>query len=128
MQIPEERIPWEPPKMFQSRRSRSVPPQPKPKTIESETETQVQHDKKIDTKPEKIKSAPQRAKSCKPKVKRPKSKKLISEPTTQSIILSRGDLRLAVNFPVDTLVKLKDGPAEKFILRSDCQCKAIQAY
>lgn len=45
-------------------------------------------------------------------------------PSPQSIILNRGSLVLAVNFPSDTFVKLKDGCSEKLIIRGECQCKS----
>lgn len=43
----------------------------------------------------------------------------------QSITLSRGCLKLAVNFPSDTMVKLQDGNNEKLLLGGDCFCRTM---
>lgn len=45
----------------------------------------------------------------------------------KSIILTRDDIKLAVSFPSDTLVKLKDGYTEKVLIAGSCHCKAIKS-
>lgn len=102
------------------KRSQSLPPKVLPDEFiyQEKLKTQTSCKKIV-----KAKSAPQRSKSSSRSI----SRKMPQE-STQSIVLSRGNLNLCVNFPSDTLVTLKDGHAEKFILRGECQCKAIRSF
>ncbi|GLV38810.1 uncharacterized protein CBL_05809 [Carabus blaptoides fortunei] len=119
MKIPEERIPWEPPKSQVSRRrSLSLPPTRK---------VQIQTPPKEDKPPRKL--SPKPAAEIKSSVaQRRTTRKIYPESSSaQSIILTRGDLHLAVNFPPDTMVTLKEGSTERFLIPGPCQCKAIRS-
>ncbi|XP_063932071.1 uncharacterized protein LOC135144056 [Zophobas morio] len=108
VKIPEERIPWEPEKPTISRfRSKSVPP-PKPVVV---AERKVPRSALAIAEP--------------PKKKKVEPKFSAKEP--QSIILSRGCLKLSVNFPSDTLVKLNEGHQEKVLIDNVCHCKSVTA-
>ncbi|XP_076267424.1 uncharacterized protein LOC143200705 [Rhynchophorus ferrugineus] len=110
IELIEERMPWEPIKkpMY---RSRSVPPR--------FSRSQM---------PTKLKSAPARADPVINKSKTEQNVKKIvqikKEASSKSfqnphrISLSRGSLKLSLNFPIDTLVKLN----EKLILNNVCHC------
>ncbi|XP_044266112.1 uncharacterized protein LOC123012333 isoform X2 [Tribolium madens] len=101
--IPEERVPWEPQKGSVGRtRSKSVPPR--------QTEF-------VPGVPRVSKSAPKPGKVA------PKMKFSAKEP--QCIILSRGCLKLSVNFPSDTLVKLQEGTQEKVLVHGACNCRNV---
>jgi 3-mercaptopyruvate sulfurtransferase SseA len=55
--------------------------------------------------------------------KRNASKFSAKEP--QSIVLRRGCLKLSVNFPSDTLVKLQEGNQERVLVQNTCNCKNV---
>ncbi|XP_039279795.1 uncharacterized protein LOC111060105 isoform X5 [Nilaparvata lugens] len=63
------------------------------------------------------------------KSSRPKSEKYTEKNLpnieTQSIVLSRGALHLAVNFPTHTTVILKDGSRQKVLQSEYCHCAAM---
>lgn len=98
-------MPWEPEKRPVSRgRSKSVPA----KKAEVQEIPRVSKSAKV---------APKSAKVA------PKSTLSAKEP--QSIILSRGCLKLSVNFPSDTFVKLQDGTQEKVLAHGVCNCRNV---
>lgn len=41
----------------------------------------------------------------------------------QSITISKGGLKLAVNFPSDATVKFQNGHTEQFLMNKMCSCK-----
>ncbi|KAF2881357.1 hypothetical protein ILUMI_24800 [Ignelater luminosus] len=126
--IPEERVPWEPEKQPVGRvRSKSVPAISVQK-ITLPTVKEVSNSSP--TTPDEVKyyrkPSVERGRSGKTlhkKVNLEKAAKDIKSP--QSIILSRGSLVLAVNFPSDTYVKFQEGSSEKLLMRGLCQCKNI---
>lgn len=127
MQIPEERVPWEPEKLPVGRvRSKSVPAistqkvmLPSVKEVSISSPTTPDEVKQRKPSVERGRSG----KTLRKKVNVEKADKDIKSP--QSIILSRGSLVLAVNFPSDTYVKFQEGSSEKLLMRGLCQCKNI---
>ncbi|EFA03364.1 hypothetical protein TcasGA2_TC013349 [Tribolium castaneum] len=102
IKIPEERVPWEPQKGPVGRtRSKSVPPR------RTEFVREVPRVSKSAPKPGKV--APMKFSAKEP----------------QSIILRRGCLKLSVNFPSDTLVKLQKGTQEKVLVHGACNCRNV---
>ncbi|CAH0557142.1 unnamed protein product [Brassicogethes aeneus] len=107
IEIPEDRIPWESEKNpIGRRRSKSVPA------------------KKINL-PE-IKEEPQK----RPKTTSHKCLKINNKigdfnDNLQSLVITRGCLKLCVNFPSDTTVKFKQGNSERVLHGGWCCCKAL---
>lgn len=120
-QIPEDRVPWEPqkPPAFR-KRSKSLPVYKSAATILPT----------IEEKTEKSNSAKNERVKCDAGASRHKQKnahinKELVFKVPQSITISRGSLRLAVNFPSDATVKVKTGRTEKQITQGLCNCKSI---
>lgn len=106
LQVPQERVPWEPDKTVIARgRSRSVPVR-KLEATHEKTKTPKSAPKKIDY--------------------RTVNRSVLGR-ATQSITLSRGCLKLSVNFPSDTFVKMQEGLHEKTLLQNVCNCKNLNA-
>ncbi|XP_074029875.1 LOW QUALITY PROTEIN: uncharacterized protein [Leptinotarsa decemlineata] len=116
IKIPEERIPWEPEKIPVNRfRSKSVPvrkPQPLPIIKE-----------KSESKPSSSKERNRERKEKAPKLKNEDAFDQFRIKEPQRIVLSRGCLKLSVNFPSDTIVTFQEGNVEKFLMRGVCHCK-----
>lgn len=101
--IPEERVPWEPLKSLPSKpRSKSVPAR--------KTETLPTIEEKDAVSTSKKSTA----------LKTTNLKNIIIEP---NITISRGALKLAVNFPSDAFVKFRNGKKEKKLIGEMCYCK-----
>lgn len=116
MQVPEERVPWEPEKPPITRRSRSVPPQKLQKlpTI-SERKT-----KTMDVSPKKQRAKSHKCFSTSKKTDDDEDFRLSQ--TGERILITRGNLKLSVNFPADSVVKFLDGKKERVLL-ANCCCK-----
>lgn len=149
MKIPEERIPWERPHKKFTRRSSSLEELCLKKssdifTIYSIGKSQTTSDitkKKSSGIPESLKDSTKTSSSRETISKESSRKKsshsitistvkssprFTSSPLnadTQSIILTRGALRLAINFPPNTTVTLRDGNTEHILQREFCECK-----
>ncbi|KAG5889806.1 hypothetical protein JTB14_031354 [Gonioctena quinquepunctata] len=115
VKIPEERIPWEPERITVKKgRSKSVPvrkPQPLLSTLPS------------NRKPSSCKVSDKEERRTTQEVKLKAIGKQFSVKEPQSIVLSRGCLKLSVNFPSDTVVKFQEGNVEKFLMKGICNCK-----
>ncbi|RZB40077.1 uncharacterized protein BDFB_008224, partial [Asbolus verrucosus] len=115
VKIPEERVPWEPEKPSVSRvRSKSVPAR-KPEMVTEK----IKAPKSAVCRP--VKSAAKVKNAERADVTNKMKNIYRKEP--QSIVLSRGCLKLSVNFPSDTLVKLQEGSQEKTLVQGACNCK-----
>ncbi|XP_045469929.1 uncharacterized protein LOC123677456 isoform X1 [Harmonia axyridis] len=118
LKVSEERIPWDEEKemVLRRERSKSLPIQ----------KIHVPNSKKTN----RDKSPFRRIKSCvsgdldrnKQNTVQPKRNNLISS-LPQKLVLTRGSLKLSVNFPVDTHVTFQDGNHNKLISGGFCQCK-----
>lgn len=113
LQIPEERVPWEPTKKPIGRvRSKSVPvrkSEPLPSIID---QLYVSSSKPTSSKL-----------SGNAKMNLSKDIKKINTKEPQSIVLTRGCLKLSLNFPSDAMVKYRDRTSETFLMRGICYCK-----
>lgn len=101
----EERVPWEPPPPPVGLRSRSVP-------IPS----------RLEVVPEKRPAAV----LVRPKTEVRTTRGRVGADcnrSPQKIVLTRGSLKLSVNFPSDTNVKLQQGALERVIMSGRCYCK-----
>lgn len=56
-------------------------------------------------------------------IKSDNRRKKLSAKEPQSIVLTRGCLKLYVNFPSDTVVKFQKGNIEKLLMKEICHCK-----
>lgn len=106
-EIPEERVPWDPPKLYPNRlRSKSLPPK-KPdessniRLIKS-SQGKIELEKKLT-----------------------ENKKHLN--SNKKIELRRGAFRLDVNFPQDTTVCFQNGKTKKVVSGGSCSCKAIES-
>ncbi|XP_018578253.1 uncharacterized protein LOC108916474 [Anoplophora glabripennis] len=117
IKIPEERIPWEPSKKPHTRiRSKSVP---------------VKRAETLPTIEEQIITTSKRSSSGIPEKRIPVNmretksdrRKKLSAKEPQSILLTRGCLKLYVNFPSDSVVKFQKGNVEKLLMKEACYCK-----
>lgn len=57
------------------------------------------------------------------KTQKLKDMKKINVKEPQSIVLTRGCLKLSLNFPSDSMVKFRDKNQESFLMRGFCYCK-----
>ncbi|KAL3281902.1 hypothetical protein HHI36_005107 [Cryptolaemus montrouzieri] len=121
-EIPEERIPWEVKKdmIIKRERSKSLPARKSHLSLPVIRESNN----------ERTKQTSRRVKSCVPREDRYKAfdgegpkKKSLNSYSPHRIVLSRGCLKLSVNFPLDTLVTLEDGNQNKLITGGLCNCK-----
>ncbi|XP_063234414.1 uncharacterized protein LOC134537659 [Bacillus rossius redtenbacheri] len=88
--IPEERVPWEPPKINVSRLLSSATSNTQSTFT---TTSQRSHSRDVDASPHRV-------------------------------TVTRGSLRLQVDFPAQAGVKIKSGQQERMLQREYCQCKA----
>ncbi|RZF41116.1 hypothetical protein LSTR_LSTR002748 [Laodelphax striatellus] len=140
IKIPEERIPWEPPRQRVSvKQSDTKEDQVITKNLSRcAVDIPEFRGKKWSPPPSETSANSSMKKSNSNSVSsrstnresRPKSKKFTEKSLpnieTQSIVLSRGALHLAVNFPTHTTVVLKDGSREKVLQSEYCHCAAIR--
>nr|CAH7759829.1 unnamed protein product [Callosobruchus chinensis] len=118
LQIPEERVPWDPAKKPVGRgRSRSVPAR-KPSSIPSIKD--CKHFKEPTR--QKPMSATRKIKSAMDSKDLKSSNSNVSKPP-QNIVLSRGYLNLKINFPSDSTVKYQEGNVERILMKGICFCK-----
>lgn len=79
---------------------------------------------------------PERTKSCKPRLQTTAIEKfdknnakikfsLPDSLSPTSVVFQRGSLKLAVNFPTDTTVKLKEKNTGKILLGRECFCRNV---
>lgn len=124
LQIPEDRVPWEPQKQSAFRkRSKSLPVYKSQATILPTIEEKTE--KSNSAKNERVKGDPSVQSENRQKQKNVHINKELAFKTPQSITISRGSLRLAVNFPSDATVKVKTGRIEKQITQGLCNCKSL---
>lgn len=124
LKIPEERVPWEPVKLPLSKgRSKSVPVQKTPlSAIEEKADA-------IPQKPRSLKSSASSVRVDKRIEYKPKKVNLFlknSVKPAQSVTVSRGSLKLAVNIPADAFVKFQCGGKEKALMGL-CHCKRFES-
>ncbi|XP_039279792.1 uncharacterized protein LOC111060105 isoform X2 [Nilaparvata lugens] len=140
MKIPEERIPWEPPRQSVSvKPSKTKEDSNKMKNL-SRCEVDIPEfrgkkwspplsEPSANSSIKKSNSNSASSRSSNRKSSRPKSEKYTEKNLpnieTQSIVLSRGALHLAVNFPTHTTVILKDGSRQKVLQSEYCHCAAM---
>ncbi|XP_044750796.1 uncharacterized protein LOC123311085 [Coccinella septempunctata] len=122
--VTEERVPWDEENeiMLKRERSKSLPTQ-------KINLSNVRRPRDKNTS----KSSPRRVKSCVSKSFDEKREGKVqlreksSIPSTpQKLVLTRGSLKLFVNFPVDTLVTFQDGNHNKLISGGYCQCRKTE--
>lgn len=115
--VSEERIPWEEEKetILRRERSKSLPTQkinlPELKKLAFEKSTGARAKSSGARGMEEIKTVESK----------PRKNSITSSP--QKLILTRGSLKLSVNFPVDTHVTFQSGKHNKLISGVFCQCK-----
>lgn len=144
-QIPEERIPWEPPKKSVSRRRSSSVALPitsdfdfsrkhssrdfsysssHPVSAASKTGTRIRSSGSSDSG-EKLSSI---RRSQLPSISSKRSKSASrGMAADQRLIVQQGGLQLAVNFPSYAEVKITSDKGEKVLQRSHCECGAIKS-
>ncbi|XP_054283272.1 uncharacterized protein LOC129000334 [Macrosteles quadrilineatus] len=121
--IPEDRVPWEAPKKRLSRRSSSFmedldSTHTKASTKKSSSESLA----KLNTTP---KSSPSTTELSRPSTGQTTSQRFPMV-ETHSVVLKHGALRLVVNFPPQTTVKLRTGQTERLLQSEFCQCSRPQ--
>ncbi|XP_019865092.1 uncharacterized protein LOC109594321 [Aethina tumida] len=110
IQIPEERIPWEPEKKPTGRiRSKSVPARKTGLPSIKEEQPQKHRPKTTSHKKDEL-----------VEIKSDFDKK-----HGQSLIITRGCLKLCVKIPPDTTVKFQNGTKQQTLSRGLCSCKAL---
>lgn len=113
-QIPEERIPWEPEKLPVSKKIRSQSVPFIKKSIDNEWDRFITQE---------------RTKSCKARIENTNkqekrlSLQVCSSPTM--VTFQRGSLKLAVNIPTDTTIKLHEKNTCKVLYGRDCFCRNV---
>lgn len=108
----EERVPWEPAPPSVGLRSRSVPIPPKLEVVPEKLEKRavvVRPKTEVRTRSSVIRTNNKLAADC--------------NRLPQKIILTRGSLKLSVDFPSDTNVKLQQGALERVIMSGRCYCQ-----
>ncbi|XP_075214050.1 uncharacterized protein LOC142320233 [Lycorma delicatula] len=137
--IPEERIPWDPPRpRLSRRRSDSVGMTKKENIQNTKCDQEIAKKRSPSSCPSTGKqNHKSRSQTCKsggnvnhltPNKTNKSHNKKLPNIETQSIVLSRGALRLAVNFPPHTTVILKDGATEKVLQSEYCHCNGIKPF
>jgi len=114
--IPEDRVPWAPPKERLSRRnSGSVFREPLSDFlyIEKATKPSLPAVSPVVKKPPRSKSSP--SKDC----------ESVNVPSINKMYLCQGPLRVRVNFPAETEVTVISGNNRKIIQMNKCKCTAI---
>lgn len=140
-QIPEERIPWEPPKKSVSRRRSSSVALPLTSDFDF-SRKQSSRDISL-TRSHPVSAASKtRAKSSistesgdrlsskrsqLPSISSKRSKSASRLGSEQRLVVQQGALQVAVNFPSYAEVKLTSDKGEKFLQRSHCECGAIKS-
>ncbi|KAL0274246.1 UNVERIFIED_CONTAM: hypothetical protein PYX00_006717 [Menopon gallinae] len=126
--IPEERVPWEPPKKSPSNRRSSITTTTTVviKTADSSSGSKNDSSRSNTTSRAKTAVGTTEAKSsCLPYIDNKKYCKTLGDAVGRRIVLEQGSLHLAVNFPIYVDVKVKSAKGEKYIQRGYCGCQAL---